>query len=92
MRCSDHHLEIERGRHLKIDQDKRTCRNCAFKTVEDEKHFLLECQVYQGIREKYHIMADNLYDLLNNKNQGNLAKFLAEAFEFRDKLWSRQHL
>ena len=92
IRCSDHQLEIERGRHLNINEDKRTCKNCAFSVVEDEKHFLIECKAYQNLREKHHMKADNMYDFLNTENQGNLAKFLIEAFELRDKPKNRKHL
>ena len=92
IRCSDHHLEIERGRHLKIDQAKRICTNCGLGAVEDEKHFLIECTTYQGVREKYNMHAVSLHDFLNTENQGNLAKYLKEAYELRDKLLNRQHL
>ena len=92
IRCSDHHLEIERGRHLKIDQAKRICTNCCLGAVEDEKHFLIECTTYQGVREKYNMQAVSLHDFLNTENQGNLAKYLKEAYELRDKLLNRQHL
>ena len=90
IRCSDHHLEIERGRHFKIDQNKRICTNCALGVVEDEKHFLLECTTYQSVREKYHMQADNIHDFfLNSPNQKNVANFLEKAFELRDKPLNR---
>ena len=92
MRCSNHNLEIERGRHLNIERDKRTCHNCASNEVEDEEHFLLKCKTYQSAREKYQMTADNIYDFLNTKNQENLAKFLIEASELREKAKNRQHL
>ena len=92
MRCSDHNLEIERGRYLDIDRDKRICYNCALNEVEDEEHFLLKCKTYQSARKKYHMTADNIYDFLNNENKENLAKFLIEASELREKPKNRQHL
>ena len=85
MRCSDHNLEIERGRRLGIERKKRICYNCPLNEVEDEEHFLLKCTTYQGLRKKYHMTAYNINDFLNTENQENLAKFLLAAFEVREK-------
>ena len=38
-RCSDHSLEIEKGRHKKIPRSPDI--------LETEKHFLFECEVYE---------------------------------------------
>ena len=45
MRCSSHMLEIERGRHTspKTLVAERKCPIC--KGIDDEKHFVLECQI-----------------------------------------------
>ena len=85
IRCSDHNLQIERGRHLGTERDKRICYNCQLNEVEDEEHFLLKCTTYQGLRKKYHMTANNINDFLNTENQENLAKFLLAAFELREK-------
>lgn len=45
-RISNHKLMIEKGRHSKIDRELRFCPFCPNR-VEDEKHFLLECQTYK---------------------------------------------
>ena len=84
IRCSDHPLEIEKGRHLNIPRDERTCKVCTDGVIEDEEHFLLKCEVYQTLREKHHMYADNIQDFLNTENQGNLAKFIIDALELRD--------
>ena len=85
IRCSDHNLQIERGRHLGTERDKRICYNCQLNEVEDEEHFLLKCTTYQDLRKKYHMTANNINDFLNTENQENLAKFLLAAFELREK-------
>ena len=45
-RCSDHSLEIEKGRHKKIPRTERFCKLCSTDILETEKHFLFECKVY----------------------------------------------
>ena len=47
-RMSSHTLAIETGRHAKpkIAKEERKCRYCNLDDVEDEKHFLLKCPLY----------------------------------------------
>ena len=51
-RMSSHTLAIETGRHAKpkIDKEERKCRYCNLDDVEDEKHFLLKCPLYNEER------------------------------------------
>lgn len=53
-RLSSHNLKIELGRHSrpKIPVAQRICQNCLSNKVEDEKHFLLECQKHSNERNK----------------------------------------
>ena len=47
--CSDHPLEIERGRYRgnkKPPREERICTTCDLRAMEDEKHFLLDCPAY----------------------------------------------
>ena len=89
MRCSDHVLEIEKGRHHKISRDKRICRACHEGAIEDEEHFLLKCRAYRRLREKYEMNPDNIDDLLNTEDQEKLARYLISAFKLRDGLARR---
>ena len=50
-RCSDHNLEIEKGRHYKLAKMMRICKLCQ-KQVETEKHYLVFCLSLNIIREK----------------------------------------
>ena len=52
LRCSDHALEIEKGRHKKIPREARLCKLCTRGNIETEEHFLLECTFYDDIRIK----------------------------------------
>ena len=84
IRCSDHQLEIEKGRHLNIPREQRFCTICADGAIEDEEHFLLKCKTYQHIRVKYQLTADNIFDFLHSENQENLANFLIDACNLRE--------
>ena len=55
-RVSSHDLLIEKGRHLNISQDDRTCKYCTMNIIENEYslyHFLLVCPHYFDIKRKY---------------------------------------
>lgn len=43
-------LRIETGRYVGEPVEQRLCRFCALNAVEDERHFLLECELYNQIR------------------------------------------
>ena len=51
-RMCSHTLAIETGRHAKpkIAKEERKCRYCNLDEVEDEKHFLLKCPLYNEER------------------------------------------
>ena len=51
-RISAHDLEIERGRYNGIDRSDRICKLCR-RSIEDEFHFVLSCNIYIDLRQKY---------------------------------------
>ena len=51
LRCSDHDLHIEIGRHKNLRLDKRLCKHCDSQDVEDKIHFLFRCNKYAQIRD-----------------------------------------
>ena len=51
LRCSNHCLLIETGRHNNTDVSDRKCTLCD--KTEDEIHFTVECQLYRTTRSKY---------------------------------------
>ena len=57
LRLSNHCLEIEKGRYQRIDKNNRFCPFCP-KSIEDEKHFLLQCEIYKILRETLFIWAE----------------------------------
>ena len=42
-RCSNHQLEIERGRQLDIERHNRICNLCNLNALGDEYHHVMEC-------------------------------------------------
>ena len=86
IRCSNHQLEIEKGRHNKTPREDRICKTCTCGAIEDENHFLLECLAYKPLREMYNMNANNIRDFLGTENQLQLAKYLISSFELRERL------
>ena len=59
LRTSAHSLRIETGRYnlpTPIPADKRHCWFCTNQLVEDELHFLFDCELYKLIPEKAKLM------------------------------------
>ena len=63
-RLSNHSLMIEKGRHLRINKNKRFCSFCPHE-IEDELHFLLSCETFKLHRRK-------LFENVNTRNDGFL--------------------
>ena len=53
LKCSDHALEIEKGRHKEKPRHERICTLCHNGQIEDEEHFLFSCRIYNTLRVKY---------------------------------------
>jgi hypothetical protein len=46
-------LNIETGRYKNIIRPERKCTNCSKGDIEDEKHFIVDCPLYENIRVKF---------------------------------------
>ena len=64
IRTGTNHLEIEIGRHKKMERHLRLCRQCENKEVENEKHFLIRCTKYEMLRQQ---LFDKIERISNNK-------------------------
>ena len=51
LRISAHDLQIEKGRYNKTPLERRLCNFCTHAVVEDEVHFMLECELYAAERQ-----------------------------------------
>ena len=87
-RCSDHILEVEIGRHKKVEYEQRICKICNA-DVETEIHFLQACPIYNHLRVKYlNIHTLDSYELLQCTEVEvvyNVANFLEKAFKVRKR-------
>ena len=92
LRCSNHCLLIETGRHNYTDVSDRKCTFCD--TIEDEIHFTVEYQLYRTTRSKFfnhcNITCDDkkstFISLLMSKTTKvikNVARFVTNCFEIR---------
>ena len=87
--CSSHKLRIETGRHSNIPREQRVCQLCETNKVEDEHHFILECQAYNEIRKDTPIQFENYNSpeaIFHLEDPTILAEFLWKAYNKRDQL------
>ena len=92
-RCSNHNLEIEKGRHKKKPRAERLCILCSNNAIETEEHFLLDCPTYNHIRftsrihfglfKKLNMSVANVMTL---SDYSDMAKFLKYAFKIRNQI------
>ena len=54
LRCGILPIKIETGRYTQIPVEFRLCILCDENAIEDEKHFLFECQFYNPLRNVYY--------------------------------------
>jgi len=52
VRGGTNRLRIEQGRYVKEAVEERVCLFCDSKQVEDEYHFMLDCELYEDLRVK----------------------------------------
>ena len=76
LRCSDHALEVEKGRHKGTTRTERICAVCGNGQIEDEEHFLFKCNMYNSLKEKFKIdQLKILPDFFNYINHDTLYTF-----------------
>ena len=91
IRLSSHYLFVETGRYHGVNRSERKCTLCTLNTIEDEFHFILQCDCYNAIRRQYikpyyykRPSSFKLIQLLSTENVKdicNLCKFLFHAFK-----------
>ena len=97
LRLSAHILAIETGSFCKptIPANERFCKACKDK-VEDEHHFLIECPIYNSVRDKFFTLFNRKFNetaevtinrLLNpssSQDLNNICLYLKEFYPLRD--------
>ncbi len=81
-KLSAHHLKIETGRYKRppIPPDKRLCEKC--KQIEDEKHLIMDCELYGENRS---ILMDNMtetFTLFANMDENTKFNYIMSAQDF----------
>ena len=60
LRTGTNVLEIEQGRYKRVPREQRFCQLCRTGEVEDERHFVLECPLYQLHRDDFYYSVKEL--------------------------------
>ena len=77
LRLSHHCLEIEKDRHKRTVKNHRFCPFCP-ESVENEEHFLLQCQTYRYLRNKLLFWAERqIANFSHLDSQGKLINLMA---------------
>jgi len=77
-RCGISPLKIEIGRFYNIPLELRLCELCSPDSIEDEKHFLLECPEYSDERELLYNAADEINPHFNALESDKKLEFLMQ--------------
>ena len=95
-RCSDHTLEIESGRHKKINPSERICKICN-QGIENEMHFLTLCPLYKPLRDRYFGIIDvndvkKLLECSDKSSAFTIGNYIMKAMKLRkDTLTAMQN-
>ena len=86
IRCSDHPLEVEQGRHKSISRENRICKICPSKEVETEEHFLTKCTFFDRYKPNHDIsFTQNADTIITNTYPALLGKYLVQSLGERKK-------
>ena len=82
LRCSNHGLEIEKGRHQKTPREDRKCKLCSSGNIETEEHFIFHCNLYDNLKTNYEFRY-TINNIFNTENLDTVGKYLVDAFHER---------
>lgn len=86
LRCSDHLLQIEKGRHHNVASELRFCRICPLKVVETEEHFLTNCTFFYRYKLKYNLLhITDAKAFMLHTEPAKLGSYIFEALSERKK-------
>ena len=87
-------IRLETGRFVREKSEDRICQQCELQKVEDEIHFLFECELYNDVRkdffdenveEGFNGTDFELLALLNSNKSRALAKYIKQCWEIRNE-------
>ena len=86
LRCSDHALEIEKGRHRGTDRNRRLCKLCQDNEIETEDHFLSKCKFFKTLKTKHELpQTTTSTRIMWDTMPETLGKYLIDAWSEREK-------
>ena len=62
-------LRIETGRYTNLQVNERICLLCQQNCVEDEAHFLFECDLYTAERNQFETDINANFNILSKENK-----------------------
>ena len=83
LRLCSHNLAIETGRHHSIPVENRKCTSCDNGSIEDEEHFVLQCENYKGLRLNFENSINNIFQNTKWKNSPSFLKSCFYSKSFR---------
>jgi hypothetical protein len=79
-RLSNHLLNIEIGRHHKVNKSERLFTCCNLHDIEGEFHFILKCPLYSDLRKqflkKYYYSRPSVFKLMQLLSTNNVSELL----------------
>jgi len=69
-------LSLETGRYTNIPVQFRLCLLCESNTLEDEEHFLFQCDFYNDVRDEFMTKVNNMYANFNNLSFGEKCQLI----------------
>lgn len=75
-------LEIEMGRYRKpkpVPLEERTCKMCQTGHIEDEKHFVMNCDLYIDQRDSLFDYCNTLHPDFTNMTNTDKFKFIMQT-------------
>ena len=87
-------LAIETGRYTQTPREERLCRSCNANLIEDEMHFIFDCEKYDDIRRQFILVNTREMNFSNNSASLNflmadllkckyLARYILAALRLR---------
>ena len=70
-------MGIETGRYEHLEEDQRVCFNCG-DAIESEEHVLLDCTLYQQIREPWFVkLRQHILEFYSKTKQEKLIRIFS---------------
>ena len=96
LRTNSHQLQCEtrRWKRPKEDWEERMCKFCTFWAMELEKHFILECDAFQDIRENYENMLASVswHCLFSERIVGRLGQLIINLNQKRTEMQKMKNM